>query len=348
MQGLAVIREDEGRHERMRLNVAVVGHVLGRDRPQRLRDVRRRRLDTCRRPVPVYVAPRTVGRARQTVRRLAVDVAPCANAPHNVLRRRAQRVVLPLVGDGCDRRDDLAHAAEVPEPDVVARRARNRRPADVPRPARGCCGTPVSSSAWSSRLTSAHRMSKPRGWLHGENVPSAPNARTCQYSDAWSPVIHGRRDRSRDGRSLQRAARPDDGVVSAEVPTGRELELVPRRARHGAQAKDGVRENVGGSPTPAVARESLASWSRSWKFSSAFGLARDGRLAAAPGGERDGRDACECRRSDKEARTPQTAEPALDAAMIVVVHLDAVCLSLVRVHELPPRVVGTARFERLS
>src|SRR3954466_10303505 len=54
------------------------------------------------------------------------------------------------------------------------------------------------------------------------------------------------------------------------------------------------------------------------------------------GGERNGRDACECRRSNKEPRTPQTAEPALGIAMIVFVHRDAVCLSLDRVHQLLP------------
>jgi hypothetical protein len=50
---------------------------------------------------------------------------------------------------------------------------------------------------------------------------------------------------------------------------------------------------------------------------------------------RDYDDGGDDRRIGKEPRTPQTAEPALGAAMIVVVHLDASCLSLDRVHQLP-------------
>src|SRR3954465_5535150 len=131
----------------------------------------------------------------------------------------------------------------------------------------------------SGPASSAHRMLKPRGWLHCEKAPPAPNARTCQYSDAWSPVIHG----SEIGTATAGVFRERlDQMTALSAPKFLLVESSNsyRVARGtGAQANDGVRENVGGIRPPAGARES---WSRNWKFSSAFGLARDGRWAAAP------------------------------------------------------------------
>src|SRR3954465_3175026 len=131
----------------------------------------------------------------------------------------------------------------------------------------------------SGPASSAHRMLKPRGWLHCEKAPPAPNARTCQYSDAWSPVIHG----SEIGTATAGVFRERlDQMTALSAPKFLLVEssnsycVAPRT---GAQANDGVRENVRGIPSPGVARERLGV---SLKFWSAFGLPRDGRLAAAP------------------------------------------------------------------
>src|SRR3954454_13015793 len=121
-------------------------------------------------------------------------------------------------------------------------------------------------------------MLKLRGWLQDEKAPSAPNARTCQNSEVWSPVIHG----SEIGTATA-GVRSEllDQMTLLSAPKSLLVESSNsyRVARGtGAQANDGVRENVG-IRIPAVARESL---SFSLKFWSAFGLPRDGRLAAAP------------------------------------------------------------------
>ena len=201
----------------------------------------------------------------------------------------------------------------------------------------------MSSSAWSLLLTSAHRMLKPRGWLHGENVPSAPNARTRQYSDAWSPVIHGSEIGTATAGVFSERL---DQMTALSAPKFRLVESSNsyRVARGtGAQAKDGVRENVGGArPRRLRASRLPASRGAAAGNSKPVRLGERRPVGRRTGGERDGRDACKCRRSDKEARTPKTAKPALDAAMIVVVHRDAVCLSLDRGHQLLPAVVAGA------
>ena len=212
----------------------------------------------------------------------SVELAPGANAPLDGLRRSAQRVVLALVGDRRDRRDDLADAdavvdAEVREPDVVAGCSYDRRPADVTRLAR----EPLRDS----ELVLGAVLVRDVRPAHVEAARRAPGGDTAGAVRTHVPVQRRpiardprQRDRNDSRRSGERLARPDEAVVGAEVlavdsSTRSASPRGPAPTRRTASARrTGTRSRL----------SSRASWSLRLKFCNPVGAATDGPPLAAP------------------------------------------------------------------